>query len=251
MAEIRLYVEAGLGKGAAVPLGRAQSHYLSAVMRLGVGDRVLLFNGRDGEWRARIATQNRTACDLAVEAQTRPQTQGADLWLAFAPIKRARIDLVAEKATELGVAVLQPVMTRRTDVARINLERLRAHTIEAAEQCGRLDVPELREPVALDRLIAGWPSGRRLLVCDETGGGTPIAAALADALDGAPGGGGSHAPWAILTGPEGGFDPAELDALAKLPIVTRAGLGPLILRADTAAVAALACWQALIGTWRP
>jgi len=168
-----------------------------------------------------------------------------DLWLCFAPLKRARIDYVAEKATELGVAVLQPVLTHHTIVERVNVERLRANAVEAAEQTERLSVPEVRAPVELARLLAEWPASRRLLVCDETGGGPPIAGALAG-LDPA----GRAAPWAIAIGPEGGFDATELASLRRIKDVMSVGLGPRILRADTAALAALACWQALLGDWQ-
>ncbi len=245
-AGIRLHVEDDLGPGAALALTPAQAHYLGNVMRLGVGDELLLFNGRDGEWRATIDGQGKGSCAVSVTGRARPQSRGPDLWLVFAPIKRARIDFLAEKATELGVAALVPVFTRRTVVRRVNTARLRAHAVEAAEQSGRLDVPEVREARPLAELIGSWPEGRRVLVCDESGGGAPIAEVLAQAPG--PRGG---APWALLVGPEGGFDPSELDALRKLPFVTLVGLGPRLLRADTAALAALACWQALAGDWRP
>jgi 16S rRNA (uracil1498-N3)-methyltransferase len=160
-------------------------------------------------------------------------------------VKRARIDYIAEKATELGVSVLQPVLTRHTAVERVNVDRLRANAVEAAEQTERLTVPEVREPIDLGKLLAGWPAGRRLLMCDETGGGPPIAEALSQLDDAA-----RAAPWAIVIGPEGGFADVELQALRRIKDVTSVGLGPRILRADTAALAALACWQALLGDWR-
>ncbi len=240
----RLYVEEPLAEGQAVGLAAAQAHYLGTVLRLGRGDAVALFNGRDGEWRAAIDGIGRGWCSLAVAERTRAQSAAPDLWLCFAPVKRARIDFVASKATELGVARLCPVLTRHTAVERVNTERLRANAIEAAEQCGRLDVPEVAAPVALDALLADWPESRRLMVCDETGRAPAIDAALAPFAGAPPG------PWAVLTGPEGGFAAAELDALAKRPFVIPVGLGPRILRADTAAVAALACWQARLGDWR-
>jgi 16S rRNA (uracil1498-N3)-methyltransferase len=175
----------------------------------------------------------------------RDQVAEPDLWLCFAPVKRARIDYIAEKATELGVSVLQPIVTQHTIVERVNVERLRANAVEAAEQTERLSVPEVRAPVDLTRLLGEWPAGRRLLMCDETGGGRPIAEMLtgldADAR---------AAPWAIVIGPEGGFAAAELDALRRIKDVTAVGLGPRILRADTAALAALSVWQSLIGDWR-
>jgi 16S rRNA (uracil1498-N3)-methyltransferase len=242
MPNIRLYLTDDLTAGAAAALDAKQAHYLRSVMRLGAGDEVRVFNGRDGEWRGRIEDLRKKGGALALVKQTRPQERGPDLWLAFAPAKRGTPELVARAATELGVSALQPVTTRRTVVGRVNTERLRANAVEAAEQCGRLTVPAVLKPIALDTLLANWPTDRRLMLCDETGGGQPVAAALS-AQDRA-------APWAVLVGPEGGFDPSELDVLGKQPIVTRVGLGPRILRAETAAIAALACWQALIGDWR-
>jgi 16S rRNA (uracil1498-N3)-methyltransferase len=243
MSEIRLYITDDLiAGGAAAALDAKQAHYLKAVMRLGAGDEVLVFNGRDGEWRGRIEDLRKKGGALSLVERTRAQERGPDLWLAFAPAKRGTPELVARAATELGVSALQPVTTRRTVVGRVNTERLRANAVEAAEQCGRLTVPAVLKPIALDTLLADWPADRRLMLCDETGGGVPIAQALS-AQDRA-------APWAVLVGPEGGFDPSELDVLGKQPIVTSVGLGPRILRAETAAIAALACWQALVGDWR-
>lgn len=226
-------------------LAEGQAHYLRHVLRREDGAPLLLFNGRDGEWQARLILQGKKGAIAAVEACTRPQTVEPDVWLCFAPIKRARIDYIAEKATELGVAVLQPVITRHTAVERVNVERLRANAIEAAEQTERLSVPEVRPPVDLMRLLAEWPAERRLLMCDETGGGPPIADALCGLDDAA-----RAAPWGIVIGPEGGFAGTELTALRRVSNVTAVGLGPRILRADTAALAALACWQALVGDWR-
>ena len=243
-AKIRLFVDVGLAGGVVLDLAAAQAHYLGRVMRAGTGDGVAVFNGRDGEWRARIEISSRTRCAVRVIERTRPQAAEPDLWLAFAPIKRAPVDFLARKATELGVSRLWPVFTQRTASGRVNTDRLRANTVEAAEQCRRLTVPEVSEPVPLDRLIALWPPQRRLLVADETGGGRPIAKAL-----GALGMDGPRAPFGLLVGPEGGFARSELDALHKLDFVTAVHLGPRILRADTVALAALACWQALIGDW--
>ncbi len=245
MSVTRLFVEADLAKGADVPLSEAQAHHLRHVMRRADGAELRLFNGRDGEWRGTLALQGKKAANAHVGAQTRPQAAEPDLWLCFAPIKRARIDLVAEKATELGASVLQPVLTQHTTVERVNVERLQANAREAAEQTERLSVPEVRVPLELMKLLAEWPSGRRLLMCDETGGGPPIAEVLAKLDAGA-----RAAPWAIVIGPEGGFAAAELDALRRIKDVTSVGLGPRILRADTAALAALSVWQALIGDWR-
>ena len=242
-ARARLYVEADLLPAAAVPLMAKQAHYLGTVLRLRAGSAIAVFNGRHGEWLARIEALAKGDGMLAVLEQSRPQAPEPDLWLIFAPIKRAPIDFLAQKATELGASRLWPVFTRNTQVKRVNQARLRANAIEAAEQSGRLGVPEVAPPVRLEDLIAAWPARRRLLVPDETGGGRPLAEVLTDA-DGTP------QPYAILTGPEGGFARSELDALGNLAFVTLVGLGPRILRADTAALAALACWQALLGDWR-
>ena len=245
--KVRLYVADDLSDGAEFALPQAQGHYLATVMRLKPGDEVAAFNGRDGEWRALVVDGGRRSTALAVVERLRLQAGTPDLWLVFAPIKRARIDFLAARATELGVSALWPVFTRRTAVARVNAARLKANAVEAAEQCGRLDVPEILEPTGLDQALAGWPRQRRILLCDETGAGVPVAEALAGV---APEPGAAPGPWAVLVGPEGGFAPSELDALGKLPFVTAAGLGPRILRADTAATAALTCWQVAIGDWR-
>lgn len=211
-------------------------------MRAREGDRVLLFNGVDGEWRARIAEVTRKTCSLLCEAQTEPQAEVPDLWLAFAPIKKTPADYVAQKATELGSRVLQPVITRRTVARRVNLERLRANAIEAAEQSGRLSVPEVRAPLSLEALLKSWPDRRLLLFCDEGGDAEPIAEALEKTR--------GHAAWGVLTGPEGGFDPDERARIRACPFVVPVTLGPRIMRADTAALAALAVWQAIAGDWK-
>lgn len=237
----RLYVPDDLSVDAAVVATEDQAHYLRNVLRLAPGAVIAVFNGRDGEFAARIDRLDRKGATLAVGARRRAQIPNPDLWLLFAPIKRQRIDILVEKATELGVAELRPVITRHTQVERVNLARLRAHAIEAAEQTERLSVPTVHEPVALDQALAAWPAGRRLVVCAERRAAPPIAAALAELDAGA---------YGILTGPEGGFAEAELDGLLKLPFVTPVSLGPRVLRADTAAVAALACWQAILGDWR-
>ena len=238
--KVRLYVEAALDAGARVEATQAQGHYLLHVMRARAGDRVSLFNGRDGEWIAQIVDVTKRGCALICERQTRSQDNAPNVWLCFAPIKKTPADYLTQKATELGVSVLQPVITRRTIVSRVNVERMRANAIEAAEQSDRLTVPEVREPLPLDKLLATWPADRRLLFCDEGGEASPIVEALR-AASGA---------WAVLTGPEGGFDPAERAAIRALPYVFPVSLGPRILRADTAALAALAVWQALAGDWR-
>ena len=237
----RLYVTADLGEGRIIEMPAGQAHYLKNVMRLAPGAAVSLFNGRDGEWSARIASFGRGACSASVETRLRPQAAEPDVWLLFAPIKRAPLDFLVQKAVELGVSRLRPVITGHTDVSRVNTERLRANVIEAAEQCGRLSLPEVEEPLAFAAALAGWPAGRRLLVCAESGPARPMGEALAEAPAG---------DFALMTGPEGGFTTSELDGLRKLPFVTPIRLGPRILRAETAAVAALACWQSVLGDWR-
>jgi len=236
----RLYVDSPLAEGLSVGLDHERAHFLRHVLRLERGDPVAVFNGRDGEWRAVIDGFGKGWCSLTVASLRRPQSGSPDLWLLFAPLKKGRIDFVAEKATEMGVSRLWPVFTRRTDPNRVNTDRLRANAIEAAEQCERLTVPDIVEPVPLERALAGWPAGRTLYLCAEAGAARPIAEAMRSA---------GSCPAALLVGPEGGFDQSELDELGKLPFVVPVGLGPRILRADTAVVAALACWQSLAGDW--
>jgi 16S rRNA (uracil1498-N3)-methyltransferase len=237
----RVYVTEPLAAGAVLDLTPEQAHHLRTVLRLRAGTAVAAFNASDGEWICRLTETDRNRVVLMVDRLIRPAEAEADLWFVFAPIKRARLDWLIEKATELGAGALLPVWTQRTQTERLNLERLRAHAVAAAEQSERLSVPELHEPQALDRLLAGWSAERRLVVCDETGGGEPIGAAVARLGAGVT---------ALLTGPEGGFAETELDALGKLSFVTRVGLGPRVLRADTAALAALAVLQAIAGDWR-
>lgn len=238
--EARLYVAPDLAAGASLGLTPSQAHYLKSVLRLMPGAAIALFNGRDGEWLGRIDGFGKGWCSVGVAERLRAQAPEGDLWLVFAPVKRARIDFLVEKATELGASALVPVQTERTIVERVNLERLTANAIEAAEQTRRLTVPEIRALQPLDRLLRAWPSERRILLCDESGRSPPIAGVLERAAPGA---------WAVLTGPEGGFTESELDALKKLPFVCPVGLGPRVLRADTAALAALAVFQALRGDW--
>ena len=245
--ETRLFQEEALAAGAEVELDPARTHYLRSVLRLKPGARLAAFNGRDGEWLARIEDLARGRCSIRIESQRRAPEPEPDLWLVFAPVKRARIDSLAEKATELGCSLLQPVLTRFTAVARVNCERLATNVREAAEQCGRLSVPEVRAPLTLGALISGWPAERRLLLCAEAGPARPIAEALAELAAEAQA---AAAPWAVMTGPEGGYAQSELDALRKLPFVTPVGLGPRVLRSETAALAALACWQAALGDGR-
>ena len=234
----RLHVETLLDEGVAVPVDGNPAHYLISVMRVKPGDIVLLFDGRSGEWAARVRDLRKRDLVLECVERTKPPELVPNFWLCCAPIKKGRIDLIAEKACELGVARLQPVLTRRAVVDRLNLDRLHAHLVEAAEQCGRTALPELAAMVKLDALLRDWPAGRRLFFADETGG-TP----LAEALPGHPG------PAAFLIGPEGGFDPAERDAIRAVPDAVPVSLGPRILRAETAAIAATAAWMTLNGDW--
>jgi 16S rRNA (uracil1498-N3)-methyltransferase len=237
-AKIRLYVDQPLAPGQAVALSQDQAHYLTGVMRLAAGAAILLFNGRDGEWRATLAQAGKRNAIATCEAQTRPLHLPPDLWLLFAPIKKARTDFIVEKAVELGVARILPVQTRHTNSERIRQDRLQAHAVEAAEQCGATYVPEVADLTQLDKLLAQWSTDRRLYWCDETALGQP--ATLTP----------STGPAAILIGPEGGFSADEAAKLRGKAHVTPISLGPRILRADTAAVAALTLWQAACGDWR-
>ncbi|HJT42574.1 MAG TPA: 16S rRNA (uracil(1498)-N(3))-methyltransferase [Rhizomicrobium sp.] len=239
--EIRLHTVAALSEGVGVVLDEGQAHYLLHVLRAKTGNRLLLFNGRDGEWLAEMTAASKRGVTASCLKQTEPQSQTPDIWLTFAPVKKTPADYLVQKATELGASLLQPVFTRRTIVSRINQERMLANAIEAAEQSGRLNVPEIREAASFDTLLASWPKERRLLFCDEGGDAKAMTQAARESRGG---------PTAILTGPEGGFDPAERAALRALPFVTPVTLGPRILRADTAALAALAIWQSVGGDWR-
>ena len=237
-AKIRLYVDQPLAPGQAVRLSPDQAHYLTGVMRLAAGAPILLFNGRDGEWRATLAEASKRGAIAIPDTQTKPLHLPPDLWLLFAPIKKARTDFIVEKAVELGAARILPVQTRHTNSDRIRQDRLQAHAVEAAEQCGATFVPEVTDLHHLDKLLAQWPTDRRLYWCDETALGQPATLALA------------QGPAAILIGPEGGFSADEAAKLRGRPNVTPLSLGPRILRADTAAVAALTLWQAACGDWR-
>jgi 16S rRNA (uracil1498-N3)-methyltransferase len=234
----RLYLDAPLGPNAEIAPERDQSNYLLNVLRLGDGDEILAFNGRDGEWRMRLRALSRKSALLVAQEQTRAQTQPGDMQYIFAPLKHARLDYMVQKAVEMGASALVPVMTHRTQASRVNLERMRANAIEAAEQCGILNLPNVEETIRLDKLLSQWPADRHLIFCDED---APIADPLA-ALRKIPRG-----PIAILIGPEGGFDQQEREWLMRLPNVTRLSLGPRILRGDTAGVAALALAQAALG----
>ncbi len=241
MAKIRLCVDHPLGAGQSLPLSEAQAHYLFGVMREGIGSRVLLFNGRDGEWLAEVAEAGKRKGVLTCLEQTRAQTALADLWLIFAPVKKARTDMIVEKAVELGAARLLPVTTDFTNSERLRRDKAGAHVREAAEQCGGLSLPEVAEMVPLRRLLADWPSDRRILWADESAAASSPAVVLENA------GGG---PWAILIGPEGGFSEEERQTLRAAPFILPVSLGPRILRAETAAIAALTLWQAHLGDWR-
>jgi len=239
----RLFVGAALGAGGSIGLSSGQAQYLRHVLRLEAGDPVALFNGTDGEWAGAIAELGKGWASVDVLRLRRQQVAEPDLWLLFAPIAHRRIDYLAQQATELGVSVLQPVITAHSRVHRVDVDRLSAHAVEAAQQTGRLTVPDVRAAVPLQKILADWPDGRRLMLCDESGSGPPVAAALSAQRHG------GRLPWAVMVGPEGGFAASELDALAKLPFVMPVSLGRRLLRADTAAVAALACWQAVLGDW--
>ncbi len=236
----RLYVQGDLGANMAVVLNEGQTHYLRHVLRARAGSRLLLFNGRDGEWLAEIVQTGKRGVAATCLKQTEPQAGAPDIWLVFAPVKKTPADYLVQKASELGVSLLQPVFTRRTIVSRINRERMTANAIEAAEQSARLSVPEIRDGTTLEKLLGAWPKERHLFFCDEGGDARPIAQAARDA----------GSPAAILTGPEGGFDPAERAMLRGQPFVIAVTLGPRILRADTAALAALAVWQSVKGDCR-
>lgn len=236
----RIYLDMPLAAGQAVPLSRDQANYLLNVLRLESDDGVLLFNGRDGEWRAVLAGVGKKTLAAEVRDQARQQPRPSDLHFLFAPLKHARLDYMVQKAVELGVSRIQPVMTKHTQVARLNLDRMQANAIEAAQQCGVLSVPEIAEPVPFKSIVSG-DGGRLLVFCDEDAEvKDPVAALAAHVAQ----------PLAVLIGPEGGFAEEERAALLKRPNVVRLSLGPLILRADTAAVAALTLVQAVLGDWK-
>ena len=237
----RLFLDADLRAGAEISLGRDQANYVRNVLRLPAGAPVLVFNGRDGEWLAALHDTGRRAVALRVESQTRPQTVPGKLTYAFAPLKHARLDYMVQKAVEMGAASLAPVITRHTQVARVNLERMRANVIEAAEQCGVLSIPPVHEPQPFDRWLAALAPDNTLVFCDEEAEIADPVEALRRAPD---------APVTLLIGPEGGFEEAERRVLLSRTGVVRLSLGPRILRADTAAVAALALVQAVRGDWR-
>lgn len=236
-AKIRLFVDAPLGQGQSVDLPRDQAHYLFGVMRLKPGARVALFNGEAGEWTSEVVDAGKRGGRLVCLGQAARQLDPPDLWLMFAPIKKARTDFIVEKATEMGAAMIVPVLTAFTNSERVRVDRLQAHAVEAAEQCGGTFVPQVTEPVALDRLLAAWPGDRQIMFCDEALAGAAKVLAT------------KGGKWAILIGPEGGFSDRERAAIRAMPGAHAVSLGPRILRADTAAVAALTLWQATLGDW--
>lgn len=238
-AKIRLYVEHPLGQGQSVPLTRDQAHYLFGVMRLSVGGQVALFNGQDGEWLTEVTEAGKRGGVLMCLEQTKPLQLPPDLWFLFAPIKKARTDFIVEKAAEMGVAQIMPVQTEFTNSERIRQDRLQAHAVEAAEQCGGTFVPEVATLQRLDRVFDSWPEDRQLMFCDEAEVGSALRLAANE----------KGRPWAILIGPEGGFSDRERARLSALPFAHVVSLGPRILRADTAAVAALTMWQQALGDW--
>ncbi|MCX8498472.1 MAG: 16S rRNA (uracil(1498)-N(3))-methyltransferase [Caulobacteraceae bacterium] len=236
---IRLFVPDDLSLDVAVAPSPEQARYLTSVMRLGLGDEVALFNGRDGEWLAKLSLISKRACQLTIERQVAVQTEGLDLDLVVALVKRGPLETIVEKAVELGCRRIRLVTTRRTNAGHVNVERLQAIATEAAEQCERLDVPQVLSPQPLEALLNGWDT-RRLMFCDEAGDAQPVLSALA---------GQGSGPWAVLIGPEGGFAPEERARLRALVQVVPVTLGPRILRADTAAISAISLWQAVLGDW--
>ena len=237
-SKVRLYVDHPLGEGQLVPLSREQSHYLFGVMRLSVGAVLSLINGVDGEWDAQVVKAGKKAGVVVCAVQTATLQMPPDLWLLFAPIRKERTAFIVEKAVEMGVARVCPVQTDYTQSAnRIRQDKLQAHAVEAAEQCGGTFVPPVDDLAKLDQVLAGWPADRKLMFCDEILIGDPVGLPQ------------TEGPWAILIGPEGGFSPAERDRLRALPFAHPVSLGPRILRADTAAVAALTVWQQALGDW--
>ncbi len=236
-AKIRLYVDQPLGMGQSVPVSREQAHYLFGVMRLQPGARVALFNGKDGEWQSEVVAAGRKDGVLKCNVQSASQSNPPDLWLLFAPIKKARTDFIVEKSTEMGAARICPVQSEFTNSDRIRQDRLQAHAVEAAEQCGGVFVPEVTNLQKLSRVLDDWPEDRQLMFCDETLAGDEAGLPL------------KEGPWAILIGPEGGFSQAERARMRRMPQAHAVSLGPRILRADTAAVAAMTVWQQRLGDW--
>ena len=240
----RLFIRSDLSENASADLTQEQMHYITKVMRLTVKDRLRIFNGKDGEWLSEVGQISKKSCNLNVLEQIRPQHAGGDLWLCCAPIKRAHFEYAIEKSTELGVDVILPVLTNRTQIREINQERLGAIAVESAEQSERLTIPEVKTPILLENINKTLPNNARIIVCAEWGDATPIAKALTTAQTT------TSQITAIFTGPEGGFTSDELNFLRNLPNTIFVRLGSRILRADTAAIAALSCWQAMRGDWQ-
>ena len=239
-SKIRLYVEESLNQGVSIRVHDGKVNYIANVMRRKIADEVVLFNGKDGEWLSQIGHISKKEIGLNVIKKLKDQKPEPDVWLVFAPIKVGRIDYMIEKAVELGVASLHPVITERTIVTRVNIDRLQAHAVEAAEQCERLNVPKVNTEEKLHKLIEKWPSDRAIIFCDETGRGRPIVELLPEIKEN---------KYAIFIGPEGGFTENEFKLLLKMKNVYPLHLGPRVMRADTAAISALACFQALKGDW--
>jgi 16S rRNA (uracil1498-N3)-methyltransferase len=237
----RLFVDRELAAGVAIDLDESQAHYLNGVLRLTPGARLLVFNGRDGEWTATLTAVRKRGATLSIDRLTRPQESGPDIDYLFAPLKRSRLDYMVQKATEMGVRRLRPVITERTIAERVNIERMRANVIEAAEQCGILRLPEVHPPTRLHDVLSNWDTNRKLIYCDEHDTGVDPAAALGKL---------SAGPLAVLIGPEGGFSSNERERLIGQSFVVPLSLGPRIMRADTAAVAVLALVNAILGDWR-
>jgi 16S rRNA (uracil1498-N3)-methyltransferase len=238
----RLFIDAPLQAGARIALDRGQANYLLNVLRLKAGETVLIFNGRDGEWRAEVMVEGRKAADLVCAERSREQEAAPDIIYAFAPLKHARLDYMVQKAVEMGAGVLQPVLTRRTQASRVNLERMRSNAVEAAEQCGILSIPEVREEENLERFLKGLEKDRLVVFCDENAPVSNPVEALAKL-------GNNQAGLVVIVGPEGGFTDQERALVAAHERCVCVSLGPRILRADTAAVAALAIVQAVLGDW--
>lgn len=241
---IRIYTANTLMQGGTVILDKDQSHYLVTVMRQKVGANLLTFNGRDGEWLAQITDANKRAVTIQILEQTKMQAPEPDLWFAFAPIKKTRLDFIAQKVTELGINRILPVMTRRTIVDRIKNDRMLANAIEAAEQCERLSIPTIDKMIKLEKLINTWPNDRLLMFCDEDLSGKDAYHALKETAKAS-----GKQKWGVLIGPEGGFDDHERTLIKSKPNTVVVSLGPRILRADTAAISAITIWQAAIGDW--
>lgn len=246
MADIRLYTHDDLATGQEMLLDGNAGHYLVNVMRQKVGGKLALFNGRDGEWQAEIIKVGKGKATVCVAGKTQDQPSEPDLWYLFAPIKKARLEYMAEKATELGVSLIRPVITDYTNQGNVKIERLQANAIEASEQCERLTVPEVLDPVKLPALLESWPDDRLIMFCDEAGEDVfTVQAAEREVRAWQDG----PKKWAILIGPEGGFSPEERNLIRRHPNTVAVTLGPRILRADTAAIAAISLWQSFMGDW--